>query len=135
MSANTDGLAAHHVPGKLGHCPRTWGNGRSAGKDRLRKPATCRKLSTTQEAPAPAPGSTSAGARLAPIRNSMISWLTCMPRGSLILSEPDRPGHGRGLGMLRNRLPERLKARLAGHTMCITFVTVGDLAKWRARRD
>lgn len=38
-------------------------------------------------------------------------------------------------GTLRNRLPERLKARLAGHTMCITFVTVGELAKWRALRD
>ncbi|HET9896671.1 MAG TPA: type II toxin-antitoxin system VapC family toxin [Streptosporangiaceae bacterium] len=38
-------------------------------------------------------------------------------------------------GTLRNRLPDRLKARLAGHTMCITFVTVGELAKWRALRD
>ncbi len=32
---------------------------------------------------------------------------------------------------LRNRLPDRLRARLAGHTMCITFVTIGELAKWR----
>ena len=38
-------------------------------------------------------------------------------------------------GTLRNRLPDRLRARLAGHTMCITFVTVGELAKWRALRD
>jgi predicted nucleic acid-binding protein len=38
-------------------------------------------------------------------------------------------------GTLRDRLPDRLKARLAGHTMCITFVTVGELAKWRALRD
>jgi len=36
---------------------------------------------------------------------------------------------------LRNRLPDRLRARLAGHTMAITFVTVGELAKWRALRD
>ena len=32
-------------------------------------------------------------------------------------------------------LRNRLRARLAGHTMCITFVTVGELAKWRALRD
>jgi predicted nucleic acid-binding protein len=36
---------------------------------------------------------------------------------------------------LRNRLPDRLRARLAGHTMAITFVTVGELAKWRVIRD
>lgn len=38
-------------------------------------------------------------------------------------------------GTLRSRLPDRLMARLAGQTMCITFVTVGELAKWRALRD
>jgi len=32
---------------------------------------------------------------------------------------------------LRNRLPDRLRAALAGHTMCITSVTVGELMKWR----
>jgi toxin FitB len=36
---------------------------------------------------------------------------------------------------LRNRLPGQLRARLAGHTMAITFVTVGEFAKWRALRD
>jgi len=36
---------------------------------------------------------------------------------------------------LRNRLPGQLRARLAGQTMAITFVTVGELAKWRALRD
>lgn len=36
---------------------------------------------------------------------------------------------------LRDRLPDRLRARLAGHTMAITFVTVGELAKWRFIRD
>ena len=36
---------------------------------------------------------------------------------------------------LRNRLPDRLRARLAGHTMCITFVTVGELTKWHALRN
>jgi toxin FitB len=35
---------------------------------------------------------------------------------------------------LRNRLPDRLRAALAGHTMCITFVTVGELMKWRVLR-
>jgi toxin FitB len=36
---------------------------------------------------------------------------------------------------LRNRLPDRLRAAQAGHTMCITFVTVGELMKWRVLRS
>ncbi len=36
---------------------------------------------------------------------------------------------------LRDRLPGRLRAALAGHTMCITFVTVGELMKWRVLRS
>jgi toxin FitB len=36
---------------------------------------------------------------------------------------------------LRNRLPGQLRAALAGHTMCITFVTVGELMKWRVLRS
>lgn len=36
---------------------------------------------------------------------------------------------------LKNRLPDRLRALLAGHTMCITFVTVGELMKWRTLRN
>jgi predicted nucleic acid-binding protein len=36
---------------------------------------------------------------------------------------------------LRNRLPDRLRAALAGHTMCVTFVTVRELTKWRALRS
>jgi predicted nucleic acid-binding protein len=36
---------------------------------------------------------------------------------------------------LRNRLPDRLRARLAGHTMCITFVTIGELTKWHVLRS
>jgi len=36
---------------------------------------------------------------------------------------------------LLNRLPDRLRTRLAGHTMCVTFVTVGELAKWQALRE
>jgi predicted nucleic acid-binding protein len=36
---------------------------------------------------------------------------------------------------LRNRLPDRLRAALARHTMCVTFVTVGELAKWRVLRS
>jgi predicted nucleic acid-binding protein len=31
---------------------------------------------------------------------------------------------------LRGRLPEQLKARLAGQSLCITFVTLGELTKW-----
>jgi predicted nucleic acid-binding protein len=38
-------------------------------------------------------------------------------------------------GSLRNRLPDRMRARLAGHAMAITFVTVGELTKWRVIRD
>ena len=36
---------------------------------------------------------------------------------------------------LRNRLPDQLRAALADHTMCITFVTVGELMKWRVLRS
>jgi hypothetical protein len=36
---------------------------------------------------------------------------------------------------LRNRLPDQLRTALAGHTMCITFVTVGELMKWRVLRS
>jgi hypothetical protein len=36
---------------------------------------------------------------------------------------------------LRSRLPDQLRAALAGHTMCITFVTVGELVKWRVLRS
>jgi predicted nucleic acid-binding protein len=35
---------------------------------------------------------------------------------------------------LRDRLPDRLRVALAGETMCITFVTVGELTKWRVLR-
>lgn len=36
---------------------------------------------------------------------------------------------------LRNRLPDQLRTALAGHTMCITFATVGELMKWRVLRS
>jgi predicted nucleic acid-binding protein len=36
---------------------------------------------------------------------------------------------------LRDRLPGQLKARLAGQTMCITFVTLGELTKWTHLRS
>jgi predicted nucleic acid-binding protein len=32
--------------------------------------------------------------------------------------------------MLRRRTPEAVAARLAGHVAAVTFVTVGELAKW-----
>jgi toxin FitB len=35
----------------------------------------------------------------------------------------------------RNRLPERLRARLAGQTLCISFVTLGELTKWATLRS
>jgi hypothetical protein len=31
---------------------------------------------------------------------------------------------------LRGCLPDQLKARLAGQSLCITFVTLGELTKW-----
>lgn len=37
--------------------------------------------------------------------------------------------------ILRGRLPERLRARLAGKTLCITFVTLGELTRWTALRS
>ena len=36
---------------------------------------------------------------------------------------------------LLDRLPDRLRARLAGHTMAITFVTLGELTKWTTLRS
>lgn len=35
----------------------------------------------------------------------------------------------------RVRLPTQLGARLAGQTLCITFVTVGELTKWTRLRS
>lgn len=35
----------------------------------------------------------------------------------------------------RDRLPERLRARLAGQTLCISFVTLGELTKWVTLRN
>ena len=37
--------------------------------------------------------------------------------------------------ILRGRLPDRLRARLTGKTLCITFVTLGELTKWTALRS
>jgi toxin FitB len=36
---------------------------------------------------------------------------------------------------LRGRLADPLRSRLAGHTWCISFVTVGELTKWTVLRD
>jgi predicted nucleic acid-binding protein len=36
---------------------------------------------------------------------------------------------------LRGRLPDRLRARLSGQTVCITFVTLGELTKWTHLRS
>lgn len=36
---------------------------------------------------------------------------------------------------LRGRLVDPLRTRLAGHTWCISFVTVGELTKWTVLRD
>ena len=35
----------------------------------------------------------------------------------------------------RGRLPEQLRARLAGQTLCISFVTLGELTKWATLRS
>jgi toxin FitB len=34
----------------------------------------------------------------------------------------------------KGRLPEQLAARLAGNEICVTFVTVGELARWAEKR-
>ena len=36
---------------------------------------------------------------------------------------------------LRDRLSTSLRSRLTGHTICIAFITVGELAKWRELRE
>jgi predicted nucleic acid-binding protein len=37
--------------------------------------------------------------------------------------------------ILRGRVPDRLRARLAGRTWCISFVTYGELIKWTILRS
>jgi predicted nucleic acid-binding protein len=37
--------------------------------------------------------------------------------------------------ILRARVNDRLRARLAGQTLCITFVTLGELTKWTVLRS
>lgn len=37
--------------------------------------------------------------------------------------------------ILRARVSDRLRARLAGQTLCITFVTLGKLTKWTVLRS
>ena len=37
--------------------------------------------------------------------------------------------------ILRERLTDPLRSRLAGHSICITFVTLGELTQWRVIRD
>lgn len=37
--------------------------------------------------------------------------------------------------ILRGRVGDRLRARLAGKTICITFVTLGELTKWTVVRS
>jgi hypothetical protein len=37
--------------------------------------------------------------------------------------------------ILRGRLADPLRSRLAGHSLCITSVTLGELTKWTVLRD
>lgn len=37
--------------------------------------------------------------------------------------------------ILRGRLADPLRSRLAGNSLCITFVTLGELTKWTVLRD
>lgn len=37
--------------------------------------------------------------------------------------------------ILRDRLTDPLRSRLAGHSLCVTFVTLGELTKWTVLRD
>ena len=37
--------------------------------------------------------------------------------------------------ILRDRLTDPLRSRLLGHSLCITFVTLGELTQWRVIRD
>lgn len=34
----------------------------------------------------------------------------------------------------KGRLPAALAARLVGHEVCVTFVTIGELARWAEKR-
>jgi len=63
----------------------------------------------------------------------MRSWTssppTFTPPAAQACREPYRPGPDVASATLRNRLPDRLRAALAGHTMRIAIVTVGELMK------
>jgi predicted nucleic acid-binding protein len=37
--------------------------------------------------------------------------------------------------ILKDRLTDPLRSRLAGHSLCITFVTLAELSQWRVIRD
>jgi predicted nucleic acid-binding protein len=37
--------------------------------------------------------------------------------------------------ILRDRLADPLRSRLAEHSLCVTFVTLGELTKWTVLRD
>jgi predicted nucleic acid-binding protein len=37
--------------------------------------------------------------------------------------------------ILRERLTDPLRSRLAGHSLCITFVTLAEMTQWRVIRD
>jgi predicted nucleic acid-binding protein len=37
--------------------------------------------------------------------------------------------------ILKDRLTDPLRSRLAGHSLCITFVTLGELTQWRVIHD
>lgn len=37
--------------------------------------------------------------------------------------------------ILRGRLADPLRSRLTGHSLCITFVTLGEMTMWRVLRD
>ncbi|WP_229688506.1 hypothetical protein [Micromonospora yangpuensis] len=51
------------------------------------------------------------------------------------LAPPGQSGSDVASAILRGRLHDRLRARLAGKTLCITFVTLGELTTWTVLRS
>ncbi len=73
---------------------------------------------------------------------SASTWSTPAPATARTSSstpapEPCRPGHGRRVGDSAGppAPKDRPRARLTGKTLCITFVTLGELTKWTVLRS
>ena len=69
------------------------------------------------------------------MKNSTSFSLTSIPPGMPDSREFRRPHTDVASASLRGRLSDPLRSRLAGESLCITFVTLGELTKWTVLRS